>query len=67
MVGEALPQLLTGTVSIAVLVVEEVGGVAGMEEVEQEVSLDDQNIEVSISKIALGQILCCIIKLRIDF
>jgi len=44
-VGEALPQLLTDTVSTVVLVVEEVEGVAGMVVVEQEVSQDAQNIE----------------------
>lgn len=49
MVGEALPQLLTDTVSTVVLVVEEVEGVAGMVVVEQEVFPDAQNIEVSIS------------------
>ena len=67
MVGEALPQLLTDTVSTVVLVVEEVEGVAGMVVVEQEVSQDAQNIEVSIQRIALTQLICAITKLIIGF
>lgn len=67
MVGEALPQLLTDTVSTVVLVVEEVEGVAGMVVVEQEVSQDAQNIEVSIQRIALTQLNCAITKLIIGF
>lgn len=56
MVGEALPQLLTDTVSTVVLVVEEVEGVVGMVVVEQEVSQDAQNIEVSISEDCIAPI-----------